>query len=209
MAEKKEKQYVSDNAQLMADWDWEKNNAIDPSNLMLGSGKKVWWKCKEGHEWQAVVSNRNKGSGCPYCRGKEVLVGYNDLETKMPDLALEWHPTKNEEISPENISIGSNRKVWWQCKKNHEWNAAIKERVRGNGCPYCTGKMPIKGVNDLQTVESELALEWHPTKNRELKPNNVLPGSDKKVWWQCREGHEWRATIKNRTRGRCGCPVCK
>ena len=69
MAEKKEKQYVSDNARLMAEWDFEKNSLLgfDPQKLTRSSNKKVWWKCKEGHEWQAIIQNRNKGSGCPYC----------------------------------------------------------------------------------------------------------------------------------------------
>ena len=67
MAEKKEKRYVSDNAQLMAEWDWDKNNEIgaSPTQLTLGSHTKVWWKCSNGHEWQASIKSRNKGSGCP------------------------------------------------------------------------------------------------------------------------------------------------
>ena len=66
MAEKKEKQYVSDNAQLMEEWNWEKNADISPSQLTIGSGQKVWWKCSKGHEWQAVINSRNNGTGCPY-----------------------------------------------------------------------------------------------------------------------------------------------
>ena len=70
MAEKKEKRCVSDNAKLMAEWDWEKNNKLgfDPKTLTLGSEKKTWWKCSKGHEWQAIIGNRNKGQGCPVCR---------------------------------------------------------------------------------------------------------------------------------------------
>ena len=67
MAEKKENQYVSDNAQLMAEWNWEKNAEISPSNITTGSGIKVWWKCINGHEWEARISSRNSGNGCPHC----------------------------------------------------------------------------------------------------------------------------------------------
>ena len=69
MAEKKEKQYVSDNAQLMAEWDWEKNNGIglDPNKLTCGSNKKAWWICENGHEWEAQINSRNRGHGCPEC----------------------------------------------------------------------------------------------------------------------------------------------
>ena len=66
-----EKKYVIDNAKLMAEWNWEKNNYLgfDPKTLTLGSGQKVWWKCQKGHEWMAIISNRNRKSGCPYCSG--------------------------------------------------------------------------------------------------------------------------------------------
>jgi len=73
MAEKKEKRYVSDNARLMAEWDWEKNGklGLDPSHIAYQSNKKVWWKCLKWHEWQASIANRNKGHGCPYCSGRK------------------------------------------------------------------------------------------------------------------------------------------
>ena len=80
MAEKKEKQYVSDNAQLMAEWDWEKNTDFDPAALMLGSDKKVWWKCKKGHEWQTTVSHRSNGRRCPKCFGES--------KTSFPEQAI-------------------------------------------------------------------------------------------------------------------------
>lgn len=77
MAEKKEKKYVSDNAQLMAEWNWEKNNELnfDPKTLTFGSGQKVWWKCSEGHEWQARIADRNKGRGCPKCHKEQKSKG--------------------------------------------------------------------------------------------------------------------------------------
>lgn len=67
MAEKKEKRYVSDNAQLIAEWDWERNTNTDPLQLTLGSNKKVWWKCGNGHEWETTINNRSNGNGCPQC----------------------------------------------------------------------------------------------------------------------------------------------
>ena len=86
-----EKHYISENAQLMAEWNWERNKNFDPSQLTIGSGKKVWWKCGKGHEWQAPVDRRSNGKGCPYCTGKKVLKGYNDLQTANPTLSIEWN----------------------------------------------------------------------------------------------------------------------
>ena len=97
MAEKKEKRYVSDNAQLMSEWNWEKNNELnfDPITLTLGSGKKVWWKCSKGHEWLATINSRKGGIGCPYCSGRFAVKGQNDLQTVNPALAKEWNYNKN------------------------------------------------------------------------------------------------------------------
>ncbi len=209
MAEKREKQYVSDNAQLMAEWNWEKNNELgfDPDTLTLGSHKNVWWKCGYGHEWQATISNRTIGRGCPYCASKKVLKGFNDLQTVNPALAKEWNYEKDNGLTPEDVTPSSNRKVWWKCNKGHEWQASINSRNKGHGCPYCSGLYVIKGKNDLQTVNPTLAKEWNCEKNNDLTPRDVLTNSEKKVWWKCQKGHEWQATITNRNRGR-GCPIC-
>ncbi len=71
------------------EWDYEKN-AYEPSEVKAFSNKKAWWKCSKGHSWEAVISTRSKGSGCPYCYGRMAIVGVNDLQTTRPDLAEEW-----------------------------------------------------------------------------------------------------------------------
>lgn len=204
-----EKKYIIDNAELMAEWNWEKNNELgfDPETLTLGSHKNVWWKCGYGHEWQATISNRTIGRGCPYCAGKKVLKGFNDLQTVNPALAKEWNYEKDNGLTPEDVTPSSNKKVWWKCNKGHEWQASINSRNKGHGCPYCSGLYVIKGKNDLQTVNPTLAKEWNWEKNNDLTPRDVLTNSEKKVWWKCQKGHEWQATITNRNRGR-GCPIC-
>ena len=209
MTEKKEKQYVSDNAQLMAEWDWEKNSelGVNPNHITHQSNKKVWWICEKGHEWQAIVSNRNKGNGCPYCAGRYATPGYNDLQTVNPALAKEWNYDKNKGVFPLDVLPNSAKKVWWMCSKGHEWRAIIEDRNKGNGCPYCAGQKIIQGYNDLQTVNPTLAKEWNYEKNNELTPISVFPNSNKKVWWMCSEGHEWQASINHRSNGR-NCPYC-
>ena len=207
MAEKKEKQYVSDNAQLMAEWNWEKNADISPSQLTIGSGQKVWWKCSKGHEWQAEVCARTNGHGCPYCSGRYAVKGENDLQTVNPTLAKEWNYERNNGLTPMEVLPNSNKMVWWKCSKGHEWYARINGRSGENGCPYCSGRYAIKGENDLQTINPTLAKEWNYDKNNGLTPVDVLPNSNKKVWWICNKGHEWQSTIANRNNGN-GCPYC-
>ena len=127
-----------------------------------------------------------------------------------PKLASEWHPTKNGDLRPENFTQGSDKKVWWKCPKgdDHEWNAHIFRRNRGDGCPFCSGRKASKSSN-LLLLNPKLASEWHPTKNGDLRPEEVKPLSNKKVWWKCPKGndHEWEATIDNRSKGT-GCPYC-
>ncbi len=209
MAEKKEKRYVSDNVQLMAEWNWEKNNELNfnPEILTIGSHKKTWWKCSQGHEWQAIIDNRNKENGCPYCSGRYAVKGVNDLQTVNPNLAKEWNFEKNNGLTPADVAPNSNKKVWWKCSKGHEWQATIADRNRGRGCSYCSSKKVLRGYNDLQTVNPILAKEWNYEKNNGIIPADVLPNSNKKVWWKCRKGHEWQAAIANRNGGN-GCPYC-
>ena len=83
----------------------------------------------------------------------------------------------------------------------------VSSRNKGACCPYCSGRYAIKGENDLQTVNPSLAKEWNYEKNDGLTPMDVLPNSNKKVWWKCSEGHEWQSTINHRNNGR-GCPIC-
>ncbi|MBR3864451.1 MAG: hypothetical protein IKJ19_05000 [Clostridia bacterium] len=209
MADKKEKKFLIDNPTLMAEWNWEKNNelGLDPKTLTLGSNKKAWWKCSKGHEWQAIINSRTKGSGCPYCAGQKAIKGYNDLATINPKLASEWNYEKNDGLTPMDIMPNSNKKVWWKCSKGHEWQATIIYRNKRSGCPICSNKKVLVGVNDLATINPQLAKEWNYEKNGDLKPEDFTANSGKKVWWKCSRGHEWQTTIDSRSNG-IGCPYC-
>lgn len=109
MADAKEKNYVSDNARLMAEWDWEKN-INSPFETTLDSHKTSWWKCDKGHSWQTRIYHRVSDSGCPFCSGHRILSGYNDLTTTNPTLASEWNFEKNGTLLPINVSRSSNKK---------------------------------------------------------------------------------------------------
>ena len=141
---------------------------------------------------------------------RRLMKGVNDLATVNPELAKEWHPTKNGALTPEHVAPASNRKVWWRCEQGHDYQAVIASRTqRGGSCPYCANKKVLAGFNDLATLEPAVAKEWHPTKNGALTPQDVTPGSRKRIWWRCSAGHEWQAVIYSRTGSqRCGCPVC-
>lgn len=192
---------------LLIEWNYEANKELTPRLISYGSGKKVWWRCKKGHEWQAVVNSRSSGSGCPVCAGRISSEGYNDLATEMPELAAQWHPEKNIPLTPSRVTKGSTHIVWWRCENGHEWRASVKSRAGGNGCPVCAGRKLLSGENDLATVCPDLAQQWHPVKNGSLRPETVLATTMRRVWWRCPKGHEWQAKVKDRMSGT-GCPVC-
>jgi len=132
----------------------------------------------------------------------------NCLATKNKKLASEWHPVKNGELIPYNVTLGSGRKIWWKCLVcDHEWEAVIKNRNRGHGCPACAGRVATK-QNCLATKNKKLAKEWHPTKNGKLTPYNVTSNFYKKIWWKCPVcSYEWKTTVCSRRDGS-GCPAC-
>lgn len=133
---------------LIKEWHPTKNSSLTPQAVTEWSGKKVWWLGFCGHEWESTVAHRSGGSGCIYCSGHTVLVGFNDLATKKPELAREWHPTKNS-LSPKQITGGSSIRVWWLCSSGHEWVASPADRPR-TGCPECAArKFTSGGENDL------------------------------------------------------------
>ena len=194
---------------LVKEWNYKKNGDLKPSMISVGCNSKVWWICDNGHEWQAVVAARVRGNGCPYCSGKTVLKGINDLETLNPNLAKQWNYKKNGDLTPQMVTTGSDKKVWWICDKGHEWPAPIANRFKGVGCPYCSGLLPIKGQTDLETLYPNVAKQWDYEKNGDLKPSDIVPGSEKMIWWICDKGHSYPAVARTRTYLKTGCPVCQ
>ena len=129
----------------------------------------------------------------------------NSLYKMRPHLVSDWSD-KNLPLTPDDISYGSNKVVWWRGKCGHEWQTSVKARSHGENCPICSGSRVIEGINDLATKYPEIAAEWS-TKNLPLKPTMVSAGSHKKVIWVDKLGHEWTASVKSRVQGS-GCPYC-
>jgi len=198
--------WLSENHLLMKQWFYENNTNLNPLELTAYSNYKVWWVCSKGHKWQATINNRSNGSNCPVCSGRKVLKGFNDLKTKNPQLASEWHYEKNGALLPEHVPASSTKRVWWKCKESHEFEGYIYSRNQGSRCPYCAGKKPIVGKNDLETMSPKAAKEWDYDKNIGVTPKDVCYASSKKCWWICEKGHSWKAVVGSRIKH--GCPFC-
>jgi hypothetical protein len=173
----------------------------DPTTVLSGSHKRVKWKCKLGHIWETAVMGRTgRTRGCPYCSNTFLLVGFNDLATKFPEIAKQadgWDPT--------TYVYGSDKKLPWKCEFGHQWKTSITKRtgVEPTHCPICSGRTLLKGFNDLATTFPEMASEadgWDP--------REISAGSHTKLKWKCKEGHSWEVSPHGRKRGTVGCPSC-
>ena len=232
IAETKEKRLAIIRPDLAKEWHPTKNGELTPFDVTYGSGKKVWWYLpyddpRTGKhfdfEWQETVNNRNNGNNCPFLSGQRVWHGFNDLVTTNPDLAREWHPTKNGSLLPSEVSEKNNKKVWWYLPYDDpktgkhfdfEWQEKVSNRALNCGCPYLTGHAVWRGYNDLATTNPDLAKEWHPTKNSALTPFDVTGGSQARIWWLLpyddpqtgkHFDFEWQNSVCHRVAGQ-GCP---
>ena len=222
-----ENDLLSRRPDLAAQWHPTKNGNLRPQDVCVFSGMMAWWMVKEIRfgreftlEWKATVANRAGGTGCPYTSvpPRKLLKGFNDLQSTNPDLAKKWHPSKNGEIKPDMVFENTNRRYWWSHEVwwdgrriLHEWLASptsVKQRGAEKGCPICHGTQVLAGYNDLATRYPEVAQEWNFEKNA-LSPTQITYGSNRSVYWKCRHcGHEWKASVHNRTGGGSQCPQC-
>ena len=198
---------------LARQWHPTRNAPLTPRDVTPQSNKKVWWRCSRDseHEWPATIANRARSPGCPVCRGIRASPS-TSLAALAPEVAREFHPTKNARLRPEDLPVGSDHLVWWRCPKgpDHEWRTRVRKRTMlGRGCPFCGGARTSLQTS-LHVRAPRLAAEWHPTRNGALTPRQVGIGSKQYVWWRCRRHrhHEWQAIVKVRMKGDYGCPFC-
>lgn len=191
---------------VLSAWDDKKNAPFTPETIFAKTSKKMWWKCEHGHSYQMNVSYRIRLETCPLCK-QEKRQKERALMKHYPQLAKEWHPTKNQHLDLKTISVGSQKRVWWQCEHGHEWESIVANRIRQENCPICQKESKLR-EGSFGVRHPDLINEWHPTKNETLTPFDVLAKSNQKVWWQCEHGHEWQASPNVRYTTK-GCPICR
>jgi hypothetical protein len=169
----------------------------EPATVRANSTLKLGWKCLLGHTWTAQVVERSKGTGCPYCAGKAVWRGFNDLATTNPELASEAHGW-----DPTTLTAKSGKRRNWICSLGHVWDASPADRSRGDGCAICSNRRVLVGFNDLASNNPELAKQAHG-----WDPSTSTARSTEQREWICDKGHTWQARVVERQNGT-GCPVC-
>jgi len=183
------------------------------SDIYIDSRKYLQWQCLKdgcGEIFKTAWSNINAGDGCSYCSGHKIGLS-NCLATKNPELAKEWHPFLNGDLTPWDVTVNSYKEVWWQCLDNskHKWLINISSRNnKQTGCPYCSHCLPNEEYN-LLVDNPTLCEEWDYVKN-DKAPEDYTPRSDQYIWWKCKEcSHEWEAKIHKRNKAKgTGCPEC-
>lgn len=205
---------------LLEEWDYEKNGKLNPEYFSCKSSKRVYWKCKNGHSWDAVISSRSK-NGCPYCAGVKFIPGQTDLASVRPDLLEEWDYAENSKLGiyPDQVSCGNKSKVHWICKKcNNHWPAPIYCRARMNhGCDECAKSKRLNTRHKTLICKKgsfaqnypNLLLDWDYTKNIGIDPEAIPCHLRTTVYWKCHVcGYVWPTTVDGRVGKKSGCPDC-
>lgn len=199
------------NPDFMQFWDYEKNNEInlDPSKLSIYSNKKAHFLCDKNHQYTGIIASCLRGFSCPYCEGKEATKT-NNFAISHPELLKEWDFEENKilDLDPYQILANSSKKAAFICSKGHKWKTEIRLRTKyGSGCHVCTSQKVSDDTN-FAVIHPKLAEEWHPTKNGTLKPTDLLPMSNKKIWFKCKaKGHDFEMQLRSRSVGN-NCPYC-
>ncbi len=197
--------------EIALEWCYAQNCGWGPEDFTYGSKVKAWWTCPQCHNnFRQSIKMRSRGEGCPFCASKRVCAE-NSFVLLYPVIAAEWHPKKNGKRKPAEFTYRSNHAAWWQCPKHldHVWQISIGARTTSEsdvlGCPYCLGRQ-VSATNSLANTNPELSKQWHPTKNKDLKQDQVTAGTNQKYWWLCEKGHSWRTSPNERKNK--GCPFC-
>lgn len=227
-------------AELAEQWHQRLNSPVRPDDVDADSSFNAWWACPTClNVWQAVVSSRTEGAGCPACEAaadgrsdlrvesdrKQIAFRHHfrlaqpgrSLANLKPDIASLWHPTKNDEVTPDMVGPGSGLVAWWECPNGHEWRSIVNNEVaRQRGCPTChpPSRRRISGLRtaapgqSLADLHPEVAALWHPRKNGDATPDKAMPGSNFAAWWICPNGHEWRRRVRAQVMNN-SCPLCQ
>lgn len=221
--------------EIMLEWDFDRNLEIMPSDVSVGSGQRVWWKCRRGHSFDQVISQRtqkSRNTNCPVCwaikRGviESLAIARHRgalLSAFNPELIKYWDATKNPNHSLVMLlTVNEKSMYWWKCGQQHSFQQSPFRMASGYNCPTCGTETAIEKIRlkklerrgSLFDLLPELATYWHKTANSNLTSQDVGKGSHQIVWWQCPYGHEFQRSVNDmvtlyQRRSKSLCMACK
>tara|TARA_B110000971_G_C20005930_1_gene499144 strand:+ start:181 stop:1164 length:984 start_codon:yes stop_codon:yes gene_type:complete len=207
---------ATEHPDLLVEFDYEANDPLSAEDLTPGSATSVWWKCPvdPSHRWQISVGSRTRlGTGCPYCEGLKVGKD-NSLATVFPEVAKQWHLTKNDRLTPNDVVAPSSKRVWWKCPHgpDHEWQTTVHKRsIDRTGCPFCDGQQ-LSVTNRLDTVRPDIASRLDPDLNPPgVAARTFYSESKKKLWFRCQKdvAHVFLTRPHYLTIRGGDCPLCR
>ena len=183
--------------------------------------KHITLKCKSHHSfsWTPIFKfdphsqliTRNQPKKCTQCEIQKSVVAITSI---YPLTSKFWHPTRNKPILANEIAYNSRQVYWWNCPKcNHSWEEEtrkvslinytndgrhfqhVNKKSRKTPCPKCHQKN-----NSIEVKFPKLAKEFHITKNKDVKLDQININYKNPIWWECsvNRKHIWKATIKQR-----------
>jgi len=185
--------------EVAAQWDHEKNDGLKPTQVSCHSHRLIWWRCNNvfdcecPHLWRASIGARtgSNHTKCPWCLttgGLKKVCEHHSLAGKRLDLMKEWDHDKNKQdnVEPENCSLGSNIKVWWKCSLSHSWKAMIYDRTRvdGSGCPDCSRFKQEKECREI--LEKRIGLPFPKIRHGQIRN----PITDRSLELDCYNSRE-------------------
>jgi len=162
----------------------QRQNCHVPNKPKKIVGKKV------ERENFAIGSNGNN---------RKVSIGKNGQEyLERKNLQIEPHGWDFKDFSPKSSKV-----MPFTCSKGHKFEQRISHVADGIGCPICSNRRVVSGVNDIFTTHPNIAKEadgWDASA--------IAAGSTKKLQWKCSNGHTWKVSPHSRTSSETGCPFC-
>jgi hypothetical protein len=181
-----------------------KNGRFQLSELPANSTKLIWWTCPASHTYRATVGKRTRGEGCHHCVRKATSA--RTIARSHPKLVTEWDIARNFPRTTDEVTIGSMKQFHWVCPAGHSYQQRPERRAAGYGCPACSHRKLVRGVNDAETLHPEICGEWHPYLNM-TRPSEIMPGT-KTYFWACEPGkHLTQQSIPHRVLSG-GCTAC-
>jgi hypothetical protein len=194
---------------IALEWDYTKNLPLTPDLFAPKSDQKFWWICTEKHSWQSTIKNRTlKGSNCPVCyrdRNGEDIKRYHfnklgSIAEKYPKLIPYWDQKNNDIKNPNEVTAVLTNSFSWICNRQHKFTRLLKTMVSDQVCRFC---------HSIKETHPELLSEWDFERNYGIDPMEISQGSDKSIWWKCKHGHFWNASVVKRLKENKKCIECK
>jgi hypothetical protein len=157
------------------------------------------------------IVERVAARGCSDCIKEANRLSRDNLTITHPDIAAQWHPTKNGDSLASHYTHGSKHEATWLCEKGdepHVYSMRIERKIHGEyGCPVCSNRLFLRSKNDIATLHPELASEFHPYRNGIRNAAETKAGTQR-YHWRCAFGHDTQQSIVHRLTSK-GCVDCE